>query len=138
MITGIGHVAFRITDLDRALAFYCGVLGFREAFRLDRDGEPSPWIVYLHVAPGQFIELFPGGQGEVAPRGRRAGYNHYCLVVDDIRATLRELASRGLAITGEPVLGMDRNWQYWIQDPDGNAIELMEVVVESPQAAADR
>jgi len=138
MITGIGHVAFRITDLGRALDFYCGVLGFREAFRLEREGEPSPWIVYLHVAPGQFLELFPGGEGEVARRGRLAGYNHYCLVVDDLRATLRELEARGLAITGEPVLGMDHNWQHWIADPDGNAIELMQVTPESPQAAADR
>jgi len=138
MITGIGHVAFRITDLDRALAFYCGTLGFREAFRLERDGQPSPWIVYLHVAPGQFLELFPGGEGAVAPRDRATGYNHYCLVVDDLRATLRELVSRGLELTGEPVMGMDHNWQYWISDPDGNAIELMEVTPESPQAAADR
>src|SRR5438874_10882726 len=71
MITGIGHVAFRITDLDRALAFYCGTLGFREAFRLEREGEPSPWIVYLHVAPGQFLELFPGAEGRWRPGAAR-------------------------------------------------------------------
>src|SRR5438477_11416641 len=82
MITGIGHVAFRVTDLGRALDFYCGTLGFREAFRLERDGEPSPWIVYLQLAPGQFLELFPGGTGAVAPRSRGPGYNHYFLVVD--------------------------------------------------------
>jgi lactoylglutathione lyase len=137
VIIGVGHVAFRITDLERALDFYCGTLGFREAFRLERDGEPSPWIVYLHVAPGQFLELFPGGEGAGAPRGRATGYNHYCLVVDDMRATLDALAARGLAVTGEPVLGLDGNWQYWIQDPDGNAIELMQIAPESPQAAAD-
>lgn len=136
MITGIGHVAFRITDLDRALDFYCQALGFREAFRLERDGEPSPWIVYLHVAPGQFLELFPGGEGEVTPRGRAAGYNHYCLVVDDMLATLAELRSRGLPADGEPVLGLDGNWQFWLRDPDGNAIELMQISPDSPQAAA--
>jgi catechol 2,3-dioxygenase-like lactoylglutathione lyase family enzyme len=137
LITGVGHVAFRITDLRRALDFYCGALGFREAFRLDREGEPSPWIVYLHVAPGQFVELFPGAEGDVVPRGR-TGYDHYCLIVDDLRATLRELAGRGLDVTGEPILGLDGNWQYWIRDPDGNAIELMEITPGSPQAAADR
>jgi catechol 2,3-dioxygenase-like lactoylglutathione lyase family enzyme len=137
MITGIGHVAFRVTDLGRALDFYCGTLGFREAFRLERDGEPSPWIVYLQVAPGQFLELFPGGTGAVTPRSRAAGYNHYCLVVDDLRATLRELEARGLTVAGEPVRGQDLNWQFWIEDPDGNAIELMEVTAASPQAAAD-
>lgn len=138
MITGLGHVAFRITDLDRALDFYCAKLGFREAFRLDREGEPSPWIVYLQVAPSQFLELFPGGEGEVPPRSRAAGYNHFCLVVDDLEATLQELKSKGVAIDGEPRQGMDRNWQYWISDPDGNAIELMQIMPASPQAAADR
>ncbi len=137
MITGIAHVAFRVTDLQRALDFYCGVLGFREAFRLEREGEPSPWIVYLQVAPGQFIELFPRGEGTVAPRSRAAGYNHYCLVVDDLVETLREVQARGLAVTGVPRQGMDTNWQYWIEDPDGNAIELMQIRAGSPQAAAD-
>ena len=137
MITGIGHVAFRVTDLDRALDFYCGKLGFREAFRLDRDGQPSPWIVYLRLAENQFIELFPGGEGSVAPRSRAAGYNHCCLVVDDMAATLAELRERGQEVTGEPVRGMDTNWQFWLQDPDGNAIELMEIAAGSPQSAAD-
>lgn len=137
MITGLGHVAFRITDLAKALDFYCGKLGFREAFRLEREGEPSPWIVYLQVAPNHFIELFPGAQGENSPRGRAVGYNHFCLVVDDMQRTLRELEARGLAITGEPQMGLDHNWQYWITDPDGNAIELMQIMPESPHAAAD-
>ena len=137
MITGIAHVAFRVTDLQRALDFYCGVLGFREAFRLEREGEPSPWIVYLQVGPGQFIELFPRGEGTVAPRSQAAGYNHYCLMVDDLDRTLRELQARGLAVAGEPRRGMDTNWQYWIEDPDGNAIELMQIAAGSPQAAAD-
>lgn len=137
MISGIGHVAFFISDLQRSLDFYCNKLGFREAFRLDREGTPSPWIVYIQVAPGHFIELFPGGQGEPQERSDRVGYNHFCLLVDDMQATLRELAERGLEITGEPVQGMDHNWQYWITDPDGNAIELMQIMPASPQHAAD-
>ncbi len=136
MITGLGHIAFRITDLEKALDFYCTKLGFTEAFRLEREGEFSPWIVYIQVAPNQFIELFPGAQGENTSRGP-VGYNHFCLVVDDLPTTLRELAGRGLAITGEPQKGLDNNWQYWIKDPDGNAIELMQIVPESPHAAAD-
>jgi lactoylglutathione lyase len=137
MITAIGHVAFRVTDLDRALDFYCGKLGFREAFRLDREGEPSPWIVYLQIAPGHFIELFPGAT-KVGPQpGRDAGYNHFCLLVDDIEATVRRLGERGLAVPGAPTKGLDNNYQYWITDPDGNRIELMEIKPESPHAAAD-
>lgn len=135
MITGIGHVAFVINDLERSLDFYCNKLGFRKAFTLDRADTPAPWIVYLQIAPGHFLELFPGGSG--ANESRPVGYNHFCLLVDDLPATLRELEARGLPIAGEPVLGLDNNWQYWLKDPDGNPIEFMQISGNSPHAAAD-
>jgi catechol 2,3-dioxygenase-like lactoylglutathione lyase family enzyme len=134
MITGIGHVAFRVTNLERSLDFYCGKLGFKEAFRLDADGQPTPWIVYLRVAPGVFIELFPGATGLGQQPGAAAGYNHFCLHVDDMEATLGALAERGLSIEGEPEVGLDLNPQYWLTDPDGNRIELMQITPQSPQA----
>jgi len=137
MITSIGHVAFRITNLERSLDFYCGKLGFREAFRLDRVGEPSPWIVYIQVVPGQFIELFPGAQSVALQPGAAGGYNHFSLGVDDMDATLRQLRERGLEVPGAATQGVDGNWQYWITDPDGNRIELMQIMPNSPHAAAD-
>ena len=138
MITDIGHVAFRVSNLERALDFYCGKLGFREAFRLEREGRPSPWIVYLSIAENTFIELFPVPAETVTPADSQASYAHYCLTVDDLPATLAELAGRGLEISGEPRLGLDGNWQYWLTDPDGNRIELMQIMPDSMQAAAER
>jgi lactoylglutathione lyase len=136
MIIGLGHIAFRISDLEQTLDFYCNKLALREVFRLEREGEPSPWIVYIQVAHNQFLELFPGAQGEI-PSRNGTGYNHFCIVVDDLQATLREFAGRGLTISGKPQLGLDNNWQYWLNDPDGNAIELMQIMPESPQATAN-
>jgi catechol 2,3-dioxygenase-like lactoylglutathione lyase family enzyme len=136
MITGIGHLAFRITNLERSLDFYCKKLGFREAFRLDREGTPSPWIVYIQVRPGQFIELFPGATLEEVS-ANKLSYNHFSLTVDDMAATLRELESRGVPVPGAPSQGLDGNWQYWITDPDGNRIELMQIMPNSPHATAD-
>ena len=137
MIKAIGHIAFRVTDLVPALNFYCNILGFREAFRLDRDGDRSPWIVYVQVAPGQFIELFPFAEKVGTQPGDDAGYNHFSLTVDDIHATVSQLGERGLTIEGEPTRGLDGNFQYWIADPDGNRIELMQINAESPHASAD-
>src|SRR5436305_14565398 len=102
MITGIGHVAFRVTSLQRALDFYCQKLGFREAFRLEREGQPSPWIVYIQVAPNQFIELFPGASLQQTSQQQVGSYNHFCLLVDNLENTLREFAERGPSITGTP------------------------------------
>jgi lactoylglutathione lyase len=140
MFTGIGHLAFRVTNLHRSRDFYCNKLGFREAFRLEREGEPSPWIVYLQIVPGHFIELFPDDQnvpGSQPPLDPQASYRHFCLLVDDLPATLQDLAGRGLEISGSPTEGLDHNLQFWLKDPDGNPIELMQISPRSPQAAAD-
>lgn len=140
MITGIGHLAFRVTNLQQSLDFYCNKLGFHEAFRLEKEGEPSPWIVYIQITAGHFIELFPDAQDaprEPPPLDPQASYNHFCLVVDDLAATLKELAGRGLEINGSPTEGLDTNLQFWLKDPDGNRIELMQISPRSPHAAAD-
>ena len=133
MISGIGHMAIRISDLDAALSFYGDGLGFQEAFRLDRDGEVR--LVYLQVVRGQFVELFPGGE-PAAEAGKEVGYVHLCLAVDDIQATVEEASARGVVFDGEPKLGLDGNWQVWTTDPDGNRIEFMQIMPDSLQDRA--
>jgi lactoylglutathione lyase len=90
-VTAIAHVALRVTDIDRSLDFYVGKLGYAEMFRLDRDDRL--WIVYLRITDTQYLELFPGGDGERAPGPDRIGPNHFCLEVDDIDAAISELAA---------------------------------------------
>lgn len=129
MITDLGHAAFTAYDLERSLEFYAR-LGIREAFRLHHpDGRLM--LVYLHVAGDRFIEVFPGGP---APDpGRKGSFMHLCLVCDDLHATVEQLRRSGIPIDREPSLGLDHNWQAWTHDPDGNAIELMQLSPESPQ-----
>lgn len=134
MIKDIAHAAFKVRDLDESLKFYCDILGFREAFRLERDGKV--WIVYLQVAKETFIELFPDPEFSRAPN--QGSYHHLCLEVGDLHEAVDELRRRGLKVEGEPQRGQDLNWQFWIKDPDGNDIELMQISPESPQAKAGR
>ena len=70
-IVGIGHIAIRVKDIDRTLDFYRDKLGFKEMFRLDRDGKL--WLMYLRVTDTQYIELFPGGgrRPRTGARGER-------------------------------------------------------------------
>lgn len=133
MILGLGHVAFRISNLERSLDFYCNKLGLTEAFRLN-DEQGNPWIVYIKINDDNFIELFPGGQQRVEIPGGAVAYSHICLRVDDMQATLKQLAERGLPTPGEAKLGKDGNYQYWLTDPDGNRIELMQIMPDSLQA----
>lgn len=139
MLTGIGHIALRVTDLEKSRDFYCKILGLREVFRLERKNDPSHWMIYLQIALGQFIELLPytSTQEKEISSESGIGFNHLCLRVDDLQATLRTFEARGLELTDIPYFGLDHNWQYLIQDPDGNTIELLQISPESPQAVAD-
>ncbi|MBW7884327.1 MAG: VOC family protein [Caldilineaceae bacterium] len=129
MITDLGHAAFAAHDLERSLHFYA-LLGIKEAFRL-HHADGSLMLVYLHVAGDRFIEIFPNGP---APDPARKGsFMHLCLITDDIHGMVEQLRAAGVAIDREIKMGLDHNLQAWVTDPDGNAIELMELAPESPQ-----
>jgi lactoylglutathione lyase len=134
VITDIGHAAFAAHNLDRTLAFY-ELLGISESFRLHHE-DGSLMLVYLHVRGDRFIEVFPNGP-EPDPR-RRSSFLHLCLLTGDLRDTVEQLRRQGVTIDREPKLGLDNNLQAWISDPDGNAIELMQLSEESPQRQVAR
>lgn len=136
-LNGIGHVALKVADMGRSLEYYRDRLGFAEMMRLDRD-DGSLWLVYLRITDTQFLELFPGGEGERAPGPERTAVNHFCLECTDIHATADALRAAGVALTVEPKMGADRNWQCWIEDPDGNRIEFMQMAADAMQVEAIR
>ena len=66
-ITGFGHAAIKVKDLDASLAFYRDRLGFPEMLRLhNKDG--STWLVYLRITDEVFLEIFPGAEKSQVPR----------------------------------------------------------------------
>ena len=134
-VTGLGHVAIRVSDVGRTLDFYTGKLGFQEMLRLHRaDGRL--WLLYLRITDAQYLEVFPDALGERAPAQEANGLNHICLTVADLDAAVRELAERGVPLFRPVKLGPDGNRQAWIEDPDGNRIELMEMAADGLQAQA--
>jgi len=135
-ITSIAHVALKVRNMERSLDFYIGKLGFAEMFRLQRDGRLN--LVYLRITDDQYLELFPNGADDRAPGREATGVNHFCLGVDDIDAVAAELRAAGVTLTVEPKLGADHNYQAWIEDPDGNRIELMQMMPKAMQLAAIR
>ncbi len=132
-VTALGHVAIRANNLDESLAFYAK-LGLHEAFRLPKADGSGVGLVYLRVDDHSFLELFPGGSEPPAAERTRAGYVHCCLLVDDIQQTYQEFTGRGVPTTGEPKMGRDGNWQFWVTDPDGTRIEVMQIMPDSLQA----
>jgi lactoylglutathione lyase len=133
-VSSIAHVAIRVKDIDRTLAFYIDKLGFSELIRLDRDGRL--WLVYLRITDDQYLEVFPEAEGETVPGPEALGYNHMCLAVPDIEQTVRELEAAGIALIRPKIKALDGNWQTWIADPDGHRIELMQMAPDGMQAQA--
>ena len=132
-LTGVrfGHVAFRVADVERSIRWYAAAFGAREAFRANRaDG--SPQLVYVELAPGQFVELFPNGKNPIQEPPDPIGYAHTCLLVDDLPAALAHLAGLGVVPANPPRTGRAGQKLAFIADPDGNRLELMEIPPDSP------
>jgi lactoylglutathione lyase len=134
-VSSLGHVALKVKDIERTLDFYVNKLGFAEIIRLYKpDG--SLWIVYLRVTDDQYLELFPGAVGDRAPGWDAIGPNHFCLCVDDLDSVLAQIKTAGIPLLIEKKLGIDNNYQAWIEDPDGNRIELMQMTPNAKQRVA--
>ncbi len=135
--TQIAHVALKVKDLDRSLDFYVNKLGFAEMMRLPKpDGTPGVWLVYLRITDDQYLELFPEGVGDRAAGREITGVNHICLGVDDLDSILAQLDAAGVPLTVQKKMAADLNWQAWIEDPDGNRIELMQLMPDCLQLEA--
>lgn len=133
MIIGVSHTAFVIGDMEASLQFYCDVLGFEHKFEMQKPDSGEPWIVYLKIKEGQFLELFYGGEKVVDVDMSTVGYNHLCLEVDDIHEIANHLKNNNIVLDKEPKQGLDLNMQCWARDPDGNRIEFMQYHPACPQ-----
>ena len=86
------------------------------------------------MAPGQFIEVFPGDPLlDKVKTGDRNGYLHLCLEVDDVVAWREHLIAKGANVTTGISLGCDNAYQFWMKDPDGNEIEMMQYLPNAYQ-----
>ena len=134
-ITSIGHTAIKVKDLEKSLHYYKDLLEFPEMLRLHHpDG--SVWLVYLRITDEQFLEVFPGAENERAPGWNANGPNHLCFTVDDVDAVTARMKANGIEMLMPPKDGADGNRQAWIEDPDGNRMELMQMRPDCLQAKA--
>ncbi len=110
---GIHHVAITVTDLQEALAFYEGALGFTR-----RDDRPG-----LSVR-GAWLEAGLGQLHLIHAKAPTAAGQHFAVLVDDLDASVAELRERGLTVSDPAAVGRSR--QSFVSDPSGNLVELHE------------
>lgn len=126
MIESLMHIALYASDMRRSADFYCRVLGGEQVFTVNGD-DGEPVMMYIRLAPGQYIEMFPAPKG-AEPLKTPVGFAHLCLTVPDIQAAAEAVRAAGWPIRVEPKEGKYGNRQLWIRDPDGLDIELMQVL----------
>jgi lactoylglutathione lyase len=123
---GLLHTMYRITDPERSRAFY-EALGFE--FRRDlpivRDGELEA-TNYFFGFPGQDeeLELTFNHDGRTYDLG--TGYGHIAIGVDELDATLQQLAGVGIEPERPPYQVREGGSRLcFVRDPDGYRIELI-------------
>lgn len=126
-IREIDHLVLRIVDLDKMLAFYCGVLGCTVERRRDDIG-----LIQLRAGRA-LIDLVPvggklGDMGGAPPGDEGRNLDHVCFRVDPFdEAVIRmHLAARGvIAGATEQRFGAEGEGpSIYLHDPEGNMVEL--------------
>jgi catechol 2,3-dioxygenase-like lactoylglutathione lyase family enzyme len=129
------QVRYIVNDVDAAIAFYCGQLGFHE------DMHPAPSFAMLSRGDLRLVLSAPGGPGtpgggsQAMPDGRRpepGGWNRFALEVSDLAGMVETLRAAGAHFRNDIVTGVGGK-QILLEDPSGNPVELFEPTL--PEAA---
>ena len=117
----IGHVHLKVADLERALAFYCGVLGFE---LMQRMGTSAAFVsaggYHHHIGLNTWESL----NGAPPPRGT-TGLYHLAILYPSrtaLATVLHRLIDAGISLEGAADHGVSE--ALYLRDPDDNGVEL--------------
>ncbi|MBL7489619.1 VOC family protein [Frankia sp. AgB1.9] len=129
-IKELGHLVLYVRDVGRSAAFYRDVLGWRQIMP-DPAGSASSRVRAAAFSAGQrthheLLLLEVGENAVPIPTGRRVGMYHFGLKVgdsdDELREAFAHITKAGVKIVGASDHTITHS--LYIQDPDGNEIEL--------------
>jgi len=119
--TRVGHVHLKVADLDRAIAFYSGILGFDVTQRYGRQAAfLSAGGYHHHIGLNTWESL-----GGLPPPPGHTGLYHSAFLFPDRKAlaqVLKRLVAAGYPLTGATDHGVSE--ALYLDDPDGNGVEL--------------
>jgi catechol 2,3-dioxygenase len=117
----IGHVHLKVADLDRALAFYCGILGFD---LMQRYGSEAAFIAaggyHHHIG----LNTWESRGGRPPPPGS-TGLFHTAILYPsraELADALRRVLAAGITLDGASDHGVSQ--ALYLRDPDENGVEL--------------
>lgn len=117
----IGHVHLKVADLDRALSFYCDVLGFELTQRLGAEAAfVSAGGYHHHIG----LNTWESKGGSPPPRGS-TGLFHFAILYPtraELADALLRLMRAGISLDGASDHGVSE--ALYLRDPDDNGVEL--------------
>lgn len=117
----IGHVHLKVADLERAIGFYAGVLGFEVMQRMGtRAAFLSAGGYHHHLG----LNTWESAGGPPPPQGS-TGLYHVAILYpsrEDLADALRRLIRAGIELEGAADHGVSE--ALYLRDPDGNGVEL--------------
>jgi len=118
------HTCYRVFEVDRSVAFY-EALGMEEMRRMPIGDDATNVFMGL-PGDGARLEL-THNHDQSEPYEIGTGYGHIALTVDDMDATLSELAGNGIEPEKPPYTVREGGSRLcFVRDPDGYRIELIE------------
>jgi lactoylglutathione lyase len=123
-ILGVAHIAFYVSDLTKARAFYEDFLGFAEPFSLKRE-DGSVRVAFLRINDKQYVELFtepPKSDGQL---------NHIAVYTDNAQQMRDYLAEQGVKVPETVTKGKTGNYNFMVTDPDGHGVEIVQYEPDS-------
>jgi lactoylglutathione lyase len=120
------HTCYRITDIDRSVAFY-NALGFEEIRRLPiGDDAVNVFMNQPEDGDNPRLEL-TYNIGRTEPYEIGTGYGHIAITAEDLDGMLAELANQGIEPERPPYTIRDGGARLcFVRDPDGYRIEILE------------
>ena len=119
--TRVGHVHLKVADLDRAIAFYSGVLGFEVQRRIgDQAAFLSAGGYHHHIGLNTWES-----RGATPPPPGHTGLYHSAFLYPSRAAlgtVLRRVVEAGIPLDGASDHGVSE--AIYLRDPDGNGVEL--------------
>jgi len=119
--TRIGHIHLKVADLDRALAFYCGILGFELQQKLGSQAAfVSAGGYHHHIG----LNTWESKGGKPPPRGT-TGLFHTAILFPtriELARALKRVLDADIPIDGAAEHGVSE--AIYLRDPDENGVEL--------------
>lgn len=135
-VQNFSHVCIGVSDIEASVAFYTAVLGMDVVFDVELEGAALDAVtggaaqrgrMVGGLIGGAMVELLSLGAVPECPSGPHLGYTNVSFRVDDLDASYDTVRREHPDVRAEPPVDIGGVRMFFIHDPDGTPIELLEL-----------